>query len=53
MEEDGLVLRQVYAEIPLRVEYSLTALGEKMRKIIDTLAEFGNGYKNYIRQIKN
>ncbi len=45
MEEDGLVKREVFAEIPLRVEYSLTELGEKMRPIINALADFGNEYK--------
>lgn len=51
MEEDGLVKREVFAEVPLRVEYSLTELGEKMRPIIDALADFGNQYKEiYKRQ---
>ena len=50
MEEDGLIKREVFAEIPLRVEYSLTSLGLKMKPIIDALAEFGNVYK---KQYKN
>ena len=51
MEEDGLVKREIFAEISLRVEYSLTELGEKMRPIIDALADFGNQYKEiYKRQ---
>lgn len=45
MEEDGIVKREVFAEIPLRVEYSLTELGEGMRPIIDALADFGREYK--------
>ncbi len=47
MEEDGLVKREVFVETPLRVEYSLTDIGEKMRPIIETLAEFGSEYKKY------
>ena len=50
MEDDGLVKREVFAEIPLRVEYSLTELGEQMRPIILTLAEFGNRYKKIYNQ---
>ena len=45
MEEDGLVKREIFTEIPLLVEYSLTELGEKMRPIIETLADFGREYK--------
>lgn len=52
MEEDGLIKREVFAEIPLRVEYSLTNLGEQMRPIIETLASFGNTYKYYIKTNK-
>ena len=48
MEDDGLVKREVFAEIPLRVEYSLTPLGEKMRPIIESLADFGREYKKSI-----
>lgn len=40
MEDDGLIKREVFDEIPLRVEYSLTSLGLKMKPIIDALAEF-------------
>ena len=50
MEEDGLVKREVFAEVPLRVEYSLTELGEKMRPIIDALADFGNQYKEIYKK---
>jgi len=50
MEEDGLVKRVVFAEIPLRVEYSLTELGESMRPIIDALADFGKKYKKAYKQ---
>ncbi len=46
LEDDGLIKREVFAdEIPLRVEYSLTELGEKMRPIINALADWGNIYK--------
>lgn len=50
MEEDGLVKREIFAEVPLRVEYSLTELGEKMRPIIDALADFGNQYKEIYKK---
>ena len=37
MEEDGLIIRTVYPEVPPRVEYSLSGLGESMRPIIRTM----------------
>lgn len=46
MEEDGLITRTVYPEIPPRVEYSLSELGESMRPILNSMEEFGNSYKN-------
>lgn len=45
MEADGLVVRTVYPEVPPRVEYSLSELGETLRPVISAMADWGNAYK--------
>lgn len=49
MMDDGLVCRHDYQEMPPRVDYSLTELGEKLLPIMDALADFGNYYKYAIK----
>ena len=49
MMDDGLVYRHDYQEMPPRVDYSLTELGEKLLPIMDALADFGNYYKSAIK----
>ena len=49
MMDDGLVYRHDYQEMPPRVDYSLTELGEKLLPIMDALADFGNYYKYAIK----
>ena len=46
MEADGLVTRTVYAEVPPRVEYALSELGETLRPILDAMETWGNSYKS-------
>lgn len=46
MEEDGLITRTVYPEVPPRVEYALSDLGETMRPILDAMQKWGTNYKN-------
>lgn len=45
MEESGLLTRKVYAEVPPRVEYSLTELGYSLRPILDDMSSWGENYK--------
>ena len=45
MEEDGIVTRTVYPEVPPRVEYALSQMGESMRPIIKAMEDWGIAYK--------
>ena len=50
LEEDGIVTRTVYPEVPLRVEYSLSELGDSMRPIIKAMEDWGIGYQEKVRR---
>ena len=45
MEADGIITRTVYAEVPPRVEYALSELGETMSPILDAMEQWGKNYK--------
>ena len=45
LEDDGIITRTVYPEVPPRVEYALSPLGESMRPILDAIEEWGTNYK--------
>ncbi len=45
MEASGLVKRKVYAEVPPRVEYSLTETGLSLKPVLDSMVEWGNDYR--------
>lgn len=45
MEAAGLVHREVYPEVPPRVEYSLTELGQSLRPVLAALWDWGEGYR--------
>ena len=46
LETDGLLIRTVYAEVPPRVEYTLSELGNSLRPIMDSMEAWGNSYKS-------
>ena len=50
MEEDGIVIRTVFPEVPPHVEYSLSELGESMRPIIASMEAWGKIYKERVER---
>ncbi|MBQ3417543.1 MAG: helix-turn-helix transcriptional regulator [Ruminococcus sp.] len=51
LEAEGLIHREAYAEVPLRVEYSLTEIGEQFKPVLNSIEQWGNQYK-YIEYLK-
>ncbi len=51
MEYSGIVTRTVYSEVPPRVEYSLSPLGETMKPIIDVLGQWGANYQRLVKEL--
>lgn len=49
LEADGIITRTVYAEVPPRVEYALSPVGESMRPIIAAMEQWGNAYKDSLQ----
>ena len=53
LERDGLVTRRVLAEVPVRVEYSLTPLGWSMTEPLMALSEWGNAHADEIARARS
>ena len=52
MEADGIITRTVYAEVPPRVEYALSELGETMRPILNSMQAWGENYMRMLNSSK-
>ncbi len=50
MEDSGLLTRTVYAEVPPRVEYTLTPLGYSLKPIMDAMWAWGEHYKEQLKE---
>ena len=50
LERDGIITRTVFAEVPVRVEYALSDVGESMRPIIASMQEWGLEYQQTVRE---
>jgi len=44
LERDGLIKRKVYAQVPPKVEYSLTAVGKSLKDVLDAMHKWGESY---------
>lgn len=49
LEEFGIVYKEIYAEVPTRVEYHFTEVGRSVLPVIDVLEQWGNTHKEYIQ----
>ena len=51
MEDDGLVLRKSYSQVPLKVEYTLTDVGYSLAQVLNAMASWGTDYKTFLKLI--
>lgn len=53
LEKDGVVERRVYAEVPARVEYTLTEMGKSLESLVQNMNQWGKHYQNiFTHEIK-
>ena len=50
MEDDGIIPRTVYPEVPPRVEYALSPLGKSMEPILDAMEQWGTAYQKMMNE---
>ncbi|MBR1693715.1 MAG: helix-turn-helix transcriptional regulator [Lachnospiraceae bacterium] len=50
LEEEGLITRTVYPEVPPRVEYELTEIGEEFKPVLDSIEVWGNKYIDFLHK---
>lgn len=48
LEDDGLVVRTVYPEVPPKVEYSLSEMGKTLKPVLGAMADWGEVYKGFL-----
>lgn len=54
LEDDGIVNRTVYPdEVPIKIEYNLSEIGETLKPIFDVLTDWGNNYKSIVKNASN
>ena len=53
LEQDKLITRKVFAEVPPHVEYSLSTLGTKFQKVLNEIEIFGLDYISELNKINN
>lgn len=49
LEDEGLIVRKEYQQIPPKVEYSLSKIGEKFKRVLSILEVWGNEYIQYLQ----
>lgn len=52
LERDGVIRRRVYAEVPPRVEYSLSEFGDSLRPVLAMMGDWGAAYQDKVRKMK-
>lgn len=50
LEQEGLIFREVFAEVPPRVEYSLTDIGKNFKPVLDSIEIWGKSYIEYLKR---
>lgn len=52
MENDELIIRKVFKQVPPRVEYTLTDVGYSLAQVLNAMADWGEGYKTYLKLLE-